>query len=180
MTPFRIRKDAREWFKDLKEKERAFAIDFDGFYFCFIAGIASRRKLSVPIDETAELVDYFPQDYEDRGMLLVSLMLSAELRNQGIAMNDRKAVHSVIADLIRPNSPSFLSEKGVATFNQYAHGGFEQLVEWFDDRPRYLETFLRQFKRNLDQTLESVWGSYVRECQPSVILATTHPNSNHC
>ncbi|MBY6273347.1 MAG: hypothetical protein CW346_14190 [Bacillaceae bacterium] len=158
MTPFRIRKDAKEWFKDLREKEKAFAIDFDSFYFCFIAGIASRRKVTVPVDETAELVDYFPGAYKDRGKLLVSLMLSAELRDQGISMDDRKSVHTVIADLIRPNSPSLLSEAGVAKFNQYAHGGFEQLVEWFDDRPRYLETFLRHFKRNLDRTLDSVWG----------------------
>lgn len=159
MAPFRIRKDAREWFRDLRDKEKAFAIDFDSFYFCFIAGVASRRKVSVPQDETAELVDYFPGAFKNRGRLLVSLMLSAELRDQGISMDDKRSVHSVVSGLIRPNSPSFLSDAGVNTFNQYAHGGFEQLEEWFDDRPRYLETFLRTFKRNLDKVVVSVWGS---------------------
>ena len=29
--------------------------------------------------------------------------------------------------------------------------GHEQLIEWFEDRPRALETFLRSFKRMIDK-----------------------------
>ena len=52
-----------------------------------------------------------------------------------------------------PDAPNFLSDEGVREFNKYAHGGYEQLIEWFEDRPRALETFLRSFKRKVDQKL---------------------------
>jgi hypothetical protein len=40
-------------------------------------------------------------------------------------------------------------------FSKYAHGGFEVLSEWFDDRPRSLETFLRAFKRKVDTRMNA-------------------------
>ncbi|WP_266029791.1 hypothetical protein [Brucella intermedia] len=151
MQPFRIRSDARLWFKDLREK--AFKTDFDSFYFCFMAGITAKRKQSVPLDETAELVSYFPDRYNARGKLLVGLFLTRELEALGVTMQDRREVHSTIAQLVTPDAPNFLSDNGVREFNKYAHGGYEQLLDWFDDRPRSLETFLRAYKRRVDAGL---------------------------
>ncbi|GAB1150135.1 hypothetical protein [Shewanella algae] len=153
MQPFRLRSDAKHWFRDLRE-QKVFKTDFDSFYFCFIAGVTSRRKETVTQDETAELVSYFPDRYNVRGKLLVSLFLKSELELLGVSMSERREVHSTIAKLVTPESPNFLSDEGVREFNRYAHGGYEQLIEWFDERPRSLETFLRGFKLKVDSVSE--------------------------
>lgn len=152
MLPFRLRRAAQQWFKDL-QNQNAFKTNFDAFYFCFIAGIASNRKVTVPQDDTEELVAYFPGQYSSRGKLLVGLFLKSELKALGVSMDERDDVHSAIARLVKPEAPNFLSDEGVRVFNQYAHGGYEQLIEWFEDRPRSLETFLRIYKRQLDLKL---------------------------
>ena len=152
MQPFRLRLDARQWFKDLRD-QRVFKTDFDAFYFCFITGVIVKRKEAVPLDETAELVAYFPDRYGSRGKLLVGLFLKSELEVLGVSMDERREVHSAIAHLVATEASNHLSDEGVREFNKYAHGGYEQLIEWFEDRPRSLETFLRSFKRRIDQEI---------------------------
>lgn len=155
MLPFRIREDARTWFKDLREK--SFKTDFDSFYFCFMAGITAKRKISTPQDETAELVAYFPDRFSTRGKLLVALFLTRELEELGVTMNEKSAVHSAIAKLVSPEAPNHLSDDGVREFNKYAYGGYEVLLEWFDDRPRSLESFVRVFKRKVEANVDSLF-----------------------
>lgn len=144
---FAIRKDARDWFRDIRTD---LAIDFDAFYFCFIAGLTATRKKDAPAAETAALVENFPGPYKNRGRLLVALFLSRELDYLGVAMTEKKAVHAAISRLVQPEAPNFLSDDGVREFNKYAHGGYEVLLDWFDDRPRSLETFLQAFRRKID------------------------------
>jgi len=152
MQPFRIRKEAREWFQPLRHNE-LMALDFDPFYFCFIAGVVQRRKRDAASEETAELVPYFPGKYRPRAKLLVGLFLKQELAMLGLKMTERASVHSAIANLVRPDSPNHLTESGSKEFNKYAHGGFDVLLDWFDDRPRSLENFLRAYKTRVDSTL---------------------------
>ena len=73
MSHFRIRNDARKWFSDIRSD---FNTDFDCYYFCFIAGITCTRKLVVPLQDTSELVNYFPGRFTGKGKLLVTLFLS--------------------------------------------------------------------------------------------------------
>ncbi|MCY4462439.1 MAG: hypothetical protein OXC26_18905 [Albidovulum sp.] len=153
MQPFRLRLDAREWFKYLRE-QGAFKVDFDSFYFCFMAGVTTRRKETVPLDETAELVAYFPDRYAARGRLLVGLFIKSELELLGVSMEERREVHSTIAKLVTPEAPNFLSDEGVREFNRYAHGGYDQLVEWFEERPRALDTFVRGYKRRVETAVK--------------------------
>jgi hypothetical protein len=150
-VPFRLRNDARTWFKAVRES--GFELDFDSFYFCFIAGVAAKQKKDIATAEAPELVDYFPERYRDRGRLLIALFLAREIQLLGIDISEKKTVHAEVSRLIRPDSPSYLSEDGMREFNRYAHGGFEVLADWFDDRPRRLDTFLRGFKARLDDTL---------------------------
>jgi hypothetical protein len=153
MLPFRLRQDAVGWFKELHDRKE-FKILFDDFYFCFIAGVAKRRKVTVSNEESQELINYFPEHYNNaRANTLIALFLKSELDELGVVMGekgDKREVHSSIAKLVDYSSPSKLSAAGVGLFNQYANGGFEVLTEWFDDKPRTLETFLRTFKRKLD------------------------------
>ncbi|MFF3062063.1 hypothetical protein [Streptomyces sp. NPDC057909] len=151
--PFRLRDDAREWFKGLYERD--FRVGFDAFYFCFIAGITSGKKAPIPNSAAAELVAYFPDRYGSRKQLLIALFLTQELEDLGIEMGEKTDVHAKIKKLLDPNASGHnLSDEGVKEFNKYAHGGFEVLRdEWFDDRPRSLETFLRTFKQELDAAI---------------------------
>lgn len=153
MQPFRVREDARTWFRELREREKTFRTDFDAFYFCFMAGIATRKKRHMPNEKTAELVPYFPDRYQSRGKLLVALFLTRELKELGLDAGERHAVHKAIAQLVSSESSNHLTTKGVGEFNKYAHAGFDVLLGWFDDKPRSLETFLRLFKRKLDAEL---------------------------
>jgi hypothetical protein len=155
VAPFRIRIDARDWFRDLRDVEKSFRTDFDAFYFCFIAGVSSGQKQSATSAETAELVDNFPDRYGGRGKLLVALFLAQELHEFGILVQDKRAVHTAVARLVNPTAPNHLSDEGVRQFNKYAHGGFDVLLDWFDDRPRSLDSFLRLFKRRMDSVLET-------------------------
>ena len=145
--PFRLRRDARDWFKDI---QRSFDIEFDVYYLCFIAGVTERRKAEVPTSGTSELVDYFPGSYKSKGRTIVSLFLSREVAAQGIALTERAALHNAIRKLVDPLSPSHLSDEGMKEFNKYSYGGFEVLTEWFpDDRPRAIETFLPLYWQKL-------------------------------
>lgn len=150
---FAIRRDARDWFKDIRSD---LDLEFDCFYFCFIAGVAFKRKKDIPASETAQLVDVFPGPYKARGRLLVSIFLSRELQFLGITMAEKRTVHSAIARLVDPAAPNFLSDEGVREFNKYSHAGYEVLLEWFEYRPQSLETFLRIFKRRLDDVTPSL------------------------
>ena len=152
---FRLREDARTWFKGLRDRG-GFAIDFDSYYFCFIAGIAAKRKKEVAAADATDIIDYFPERYRDRARHMVALFLARELELLGVSISEKKTVHAQISRLIRPDSPSYLSDEGMREFNRYANAGFEVLADWFEDRPRRLETFLRGFKQQLDQLVAGV------------------------
>jgi hypothetical protein len=150
VTPFRIRKDAKNWFRDLRATE--FKTDFDAFYFCFIAGITTGNKdTNITVSDTDELVAYFPDRYRSRGRLLVALFLTRELRERGVGMGEREAVHAKIELLVDPTAPNHLTDEGVREFNKYSWGGYEVLLSKFYDRPRTLDSFLREFKRMIDE-----------------------------
>ena len=154
---FRIRKDARDWFRDVRPRLTAppgtpSAPDFDAFYFCFLSGVTALRKKDASTSDTAELVENFPGPYRTRGRYLVSLFLYKELEYLGVALEEKSTVHAEISRLVQPTAPNYLSDVGVREFNRYAHGGYDVLLDWFDDRPRTLESFLRSFRRKIVDT----------------------------
>jgi len=148
--PFRLRRDAREWFRDIRP---AMSLDFDVYHLCFMAGLAARRKGEASQAETTELVDAFPGAYRPKGRLLVAAFLARELRELGVSTQDRAALHTAIHRLVDPLAPSHLSDEGMRQFNQYSYGGFDAITEWFDDRPRVIETFLPTYHSKLAQHL---------------------------
>ena len=155
---FRIRIDARDWFKDIKTELKApagttSAPDFDAFYFSFIAGICEMRKKDIPHSETADLVERYPGPYRNRGRLLVGLFLSRELEYLGVALTEKRTVHAEISRLVRPEASNFLSDEGVQEFNKYSHGGYDVLLDWFDDHPRSLQAFLRGFRQKVTASI---------------------------
>ncbi len=147
--PFRLRRDARAWFSHLERefgKGDAGAAEaplFDMYYLCLMAGLAAGEpRPGIPTSETSELVDTFPGEYRERGRLVIGFFLSRELRQLGVRLTERDALHATISRLVDPHSPSRLSDEGIKRMNEYAHGGFDVLYARFDDKPRHLETFL--------------------------------------
>lgn len=149
--PFRLRKDAKEWFKGISQD---LALDFDIYYFCLMAGLATGKGASPPANEATDLAQDFPGEYRSRGRIIVALLLTRELKELGIKFEERTPLHKAIAQLIDPLSSTHLSAAGMDRINQYSFGGFDVLTDWFDDRPRHLETFLPQFRRRLRDALQ--------------------------
>ena len=150
---FAIRNEARDWFRDIRDDFKTPsgvvpAPEFDTFYFCFMAGIITGSKADITASKMSALVENFPGPYKNRGRLLVALFLRRELDYLGVTMVEKQLVRDEISRLVDPEKPNYLSDEGVREFNRYASGGFEVLkYEWFqNDRPRSLETFLREFK----------------------------------
>lgn len=152
MIPFRLRKDAKGWFKHLIQ-QKEFTIDFDVYYCCVMAGLATKRKVDATTERTTELPDHFPKLYREQSRILIALFLSRELGFHDIDLAEKEAVRKMIRTLVAPSSPSHLSADGVHELNKYASGGFEVLLEWFEDPPRALSTFLPLYKRRLDKCL---------------------------
>jgi len=154
--PFRLRKDAREWFKGISDD---LPLDFDIYYFCLMAGLATERKAFLPANEATDLAQDFPGEYRSRGRIVVALLITRELKKLGVRFEERTTLHGEIAKLIDPLSSTHLSGAGMEEINNYSFGGFDVLTEWFDDRPRHLETFLPQFRQHLKDVLQSGSGS---------------------
>jgi hypothetical protein len=148
--PFRLLKDVRPWFKGI---EKDLTLDFDMYYFCLMAGLAAGRKRFGQADDATDLAQDFPGEYRPRGRVIVALLLTRELRTLGINFQERTTLHREVSKLIDPLSSSHLSSAGMEEMNRYSYGGFDVLTEWFEDRPRHLETFLPQFKRYLNDAL---------------------------
>jgi hypothetical protein len=154
--PFRLRNDARTWFRHI---EAELTLDFDIYYLCLMAGLVARRKVAVSSSETTELVRDFPGDYRQRGRLIVAALLMVELEVLGIDMSEREAVNSAISHLVDSQDSAHMSPEGMAVMNEYSNGGYEVLTEVFGDQPRGLDTFLPLYKDKLDKLAAPLTGS---------------------
>lgn len=151
---FRLANTAKQWFRHLKGKPGT-DIDFDFFYFCFIAGIATGKKDPLPNAETTEIIQHFPKDYLAQRNLIIALFLKAELKDMGIDLEERKALNKQLSVLLDPNNVTKLSDEGLKLLNHYSHGGFLKIQERFPDEPRNLDAFLISYYEFLEPYLES-------------------------
>jgi hypothetical protein len=151
-VPFRILKEVRPWFKGV---EKELALDFDMYYFCLMAGLVAGRKRPSQGDDASDLAQDFPGEYRSRGRVIVALLLAKELRTLGVNFKERTTLHREVSKLIDPLSSSHLSAAGMEEMNRYSYGGFDVLTEWFEDRPRHLETFLPQLKKHIGIALDT-------------------------
>jgi hypothetical protein len=144
--PFLLRNDARNWFRSVNDE---FDLAFDMYYLCLIPGLSQGEKRRISNDRTSELVSNFPGAYQSKGRLIVSLLLSRELKELAVDFSNREELHKQVSSLVDSMSPSRLSPEGMSRMNQYSHGGYEVLIDWFDDRPRSLEGFLPHYCRKV-------------------------------
>jgi hypothetical protein len=140
---FQFRKDAKAWFKNITSD---FPTDFHLYYLCLMVGFATRRKSNLSASDVTDLVESFPSDFKSKGRLIIGLLLRAEIQSLGISLEERTDVHKTISELLSPQSPNFLSDKGMRLMNQYCGGGFDALCEMYGEQgPHYAETFLRKY-----------------------------------
>jgi hypothetical protein len=149
---FQLRKDTDKWFKGVAGH---YATKFDLYYLCLMVGFAAHRKAKAESSEVTDLTDDYPKEFKSRGRLLVALLVNTELSSMGIDLDERDAVYREIARLIAPDSRSYLTDEGMRLMNQYAHGGFGALCEHFEDRPRTIETFIREYAGFIDELQKS-------------------------
>lgn len=141
--PFRLKRETRKWFQDISSN---FEVDFDMYYLCLIASLASGgKKGDAERDEATDLVDSFPGAYKEKSRVIIALFLASEIERLGIASENREAVYKQIRQLVDPQTPSQLSDTGMKLMNQMSFGGFDLLTEQFEDRPRSLEAFLVRY-----------------------------------
>jgi hypothetical protein len=148
--PFRASNDARRWFQHIRP---GLDLDFDVYYMCVMAGLATGKAKDLPASEADELVDYFPGEYAKRGRLLVMLLLSILLERHGVSLSQRATVHQTIRDFIDPLSQSKLSDTGVREMNKFAFAGFDVIAEWFSEPPHVAAAFLPRYAEKLQEAV---------------------------
>ena len=157
--PFRLRKDARRWFRDI---ERHFTRDFDMYQMCLVAGLATGQTTRIGNDQTTVLLEHFPDEYRESSRLIVALFLAVELDNLGVRPDDRQQIHETVSELVDPESPSLLSGIGMRAMNAYSYGGYDEMTTWFGDRPRTFEGFFVRYQATVEEVFQGVLGDWIR------------------
>ena len=147
MARFRIRNDARNWFKHIADFEH-FKTEFDQYYFCLMVGFASGR--SSEKGTTAEFVENIVEDYKEASRFLIGLLVMAELKTAGIEIFERESVRDMFRRLVDPHSPNQLTDEGMRRMNAYASGGYDYLSEQREKGPYSGEEFLRDYVKVIE------------------------------
>ena len=150
MARFRMRNDARTWFKQIADFEH-FKTDFDQYYLCLMAGFASGR--SNEVGTTTEMVESFVEDYKEASRFLIGLLVMAELKQAGIEIFERESVRDMFRRLVDPHSPNQLTDEGMRRMNAYASGGYDYLSSERETKPYSGEEFLRDYAQLIDTAI---------------------------
>ena len=148
MARFRLRNDAKAWFKQIATFEH-FNRDFDQYYCCLMVGFASGRSNEKA--PTTEMVDYFVDGYQEASDFLVGLLIIAELKKGAIDLSDRAAVRDMFKRLVNPRSTNQLTDMGMQRMNAYASGGFDYMSESRELKPYSGEAFLQDYAKLIDE-----------------------------
>lgn len=152
MARFRMRNDARGWFKQISDFEH-FKTDFDQYYLCLMAGFASGR--SNETGATTEMVEHFVEDYKEASRFLIGLLVMAELKRAGIEIFERESVREMFKRLVDPHSPNQLTDEGMRRMNAYASGGYDYLSEQRETKPYSGEEFVRDYAQLIETAIAS-------------------------
>lgn len=153
---FKIRRDAQKWFENIEGKG-PFNTAFDFYYLCALIGVASGRSDSPQngwSKGAKDLIDNFPGDYKPSRSMIIGLLISAELRRIGIGTDDKEEVKSKLDEIIDTESRSKLSDRGVQRLNEYASGGYKELLERLNRKPQSPEDFLLNFMDEIESIIE--------------------------
>ena len=146
---FVLRPDARDWFKkvDLQSKAQV----FEAYYLCALAGLAFGVKKDLPPGVQPFLAHlHFPDEFSSHGSLLVGLLLSSEMSLGGVDPTDRRGVHEIVKKVIAHDGQTGLSDYGVGLLNEYASGGFGEILTRIGDGASSYQTFILEYRQMLE------------------------------
>lgn len=155
MAYFRLRTDAQSWFAEIADAP-PFKTKFDVYYLCLLAGLASGRaaELSSAANPATDLVEKFVEDYRPVSRLIIGLLVTAELKKNGIDVSEKTQVRSLFKRLVDSESPNSLTEMGMRRLNAYASGGYEYLAEQRDMKPYTAEEFIQGYTSLIEEAVE--------------------------
>ena len=139
---FRLRREADRWFRYLFEKG-PIGTKFDAYHLCLMLGL-KRGQLDEATD-SSEIYGKFPQEYAGSRYQIIALLISVEMRREGLDFSNHSASQSMVARYIDPENPASLSKEGFGRLNSYASGGFNLLSAAFAEPPRDVNAFLVRY-----------------------------------
>lgn len=156
---FRISDDCDDWFKYLID-EGIFKTQFDRYYLCLMAGIASAR--AAPVGSSKEFVRNFVDDYKSVQLSLLGLLIYAEAKRFGVTVADRDAARGFLNGYLDPNDSSRLSSKGFSRLNEYAAGGFIIIRENFSQKPYQFLPFIERYTQLIRKDMPVTYAEFVK------------------
>jgi hypothetical protein len=145
-------KGSREYFDTVNSRSDSgikFKTMFDFYYLCLILGLDNAKLGKKESIESGDFLDYFPDQYSDKGKLIIGMFIEAEMRRRDILYDDRKRVESLMVELIDEHSVTNLQPEAMERLNQYAAKGMELIKENIA-KTSELETFFIQYFELID------------------------------
>jgi hypothetical protein len=157
MSFFR-RPEMDAWFSHL-HKENALEIQFDNYYLCLMMGFATLRDDQ--LDGGNELIRHFPGQYAGVSKLIIGLLLIAETQKLGKELTNKRDVEFLVNQYLDVSGSGSMNDAGFGRVNDYANGGFNYLVEAYQDKPYHADAFFAWYSAQLQTvtTASSLWGA---------------------
>lgn len=124
---FRRHKDLKKWTEGFNHGSPSpiFQTDFHTFYYSFLVGVIEGDMGNEDdLKNTTEMAKDFTESFRSSKYQMISILISAYLKEQGFELNDTENVKKIINALIDVETMS-LSSQGFKRINQYAYRGFE-------------------------------------------------------
>lgn len=150
-TGFILSDNAKNWFRNYPEKSKAKFFEY--YYYCLLSGLAYQKKAELE-QGSSVFIDYFPEDFSRESKLIVGLLISCEMKASAVSPSNRKEMHSLVTRIIAHDNSTGLTAEGISLLNQYAAGGYIELVSRMSDAPNSFDTFLKEFRDHLEEAPE--------------------------
>ena len=144
---FRWTKAAQEWGKNVVKNNDIFKTNFDLYYSYLLIGLIDGKKIQPDAKDLKDLTDTFPEDYKDKSKLIINMLLTVELKLQGVKITSKEHVKRLIENLIEEsgNSLSAGENGGFNACNLYANYGFETMNQLLTVPRGEIERFINAY-----------------------------------
>lgn len=144
--PFYLPKGCRQYFSgifdDRNKDGTKLKLQFDGYYFCLMAGLTIGLYSNEAELENSELIDYYPAEYLSCKDYIAGLLIATEAKLEGIDDSDEKGMEQLMVKFIDSQSKTSLKINGENRLNQYAARGFASMKEHMNGPHMNLSSFL--------------------------------------
>jgi len=144
---FNMSNDAKRYFNKLNEsKHGKLETQFDFYYLCLLAGF---RYMTPSNYKGEEFIDQFPRSFVSQREQIIGLLIATQINKDNIDIENRARLERLMLALVKPDSPSRLSNDGERLMNQYAENGFQRIINEIPTPPNNLDTFLIEYYKKI-------------------------------